>query len=367
MIDASLWDIRRGEKRLQEMEFRAARKWSDDTRRATLLRALGDHFPHMRTAAARMLAGELDDRLTGQLVSLLERQPIDAPGAPTPSDEVARAAAVALAQAAHDPRAERALAQALCDADADVRYQALTGLFELGASDDTLSPVIEDLLFDDDDEIVVVAAQIAAARGYTHALGTLLARRERLFGTAKLQLTLSLAELWATHPEERDADLVLDVINELAGALKSEVTVAAAARALAMLARPGAEADRAVEALHAPLKRWMLHPILKVEVAGALAELDDAEGVAYLGQQLTSRRKDARGYAIEIAGRLGLERFFAEVARTASSSDYHNETALLSLGAYGTPEAVRILQTLANEHPDEACRELAADTLETLN
>ncbi|MEM1348097.1 MAG: HEAT repeat domain-containing protein [Myxococcota bacterium] len=366
MFDATLWDIRRGEKRLKEMEFRAAREWSDEVRRATLMRALGDPFPHMRTAAARLLAHELDDDLVEDFIALLGRRRINTPGAPDPTDTVARAAAVALAHAAGDARAERALASALEDADADVRYQALTGLFELGASDATLSPRIEDLLYDDDEEVCVVAAQIAAARGYTHVLETLIGRRERLFGTAKLQLTLSLAELWATHPEERDADLALDVIDELSKALKNEVTVAAAARAIAMLARPGAEAQRAVAALREPLKRWMLHPILKVEVAGALAELDDADGVAYLGQQLRSQRKDARGYAIEVAGRLGLKRLFEEVARTASGRDYHNETAVLALGSYGTPEAVRVLETLAREHPEEGCREVAAQTLNAM-
>ena len=74
---------------------------------------------------------------------------------------------------------------------------------------------------------------------------------------------------------------------------------------------------------------------------------------------LSGRRKDARGYALELAGKLGLDEFRAAVEAEARSDSYHADTATIALHAYGDKAAHDALKELAKTHPQDEVRKIA--------
>jgi hypothetical protein len=339
--------------RTRELVWRAQRA-AGPARRELLMDALGDDYPPLRRRAALLLADTLpeDPGAARGLRGLARRE-----GGGV-EDKLAAAAALALRG---DATAETvaALREVFAqDASASVRYEALVSLFVVGEGGECAAGAIED----PDDDVSVVGMQVAAARGLTGLMGAIAARRERMRATTRLQATLSLVELEALQPGA-DEDRIAEWVEELARALKNEETSAAAARALGWLARTGHSAERARFAMRARLGSFLLHPILKVEIAAALTEAGDPEGVAHLERALASRRKDAKGYAIEVSGRLRLEPFYDTIARIARGDDYHNETAILAVAAYDTDASRALLAELARAHPDADCRALAGELL----
>ncbi len=326
--------------------------------RALGLRGLADPYPPVRHAAAQALSQRMTGALAETLRALLTGAP--QPGAPPPQLEVTRAACVALRGAPGEATWE-ALRRCLESPDSDTRYQALTSLFHLDTPDERWDALMPALLSDPDDEVASVAAQVCAARGLASQRDALARRRASASAATRLHFTLALIEL----PGALDAPTQGALADELIAALAHEQTSAAASQALTRLGERAAPALRAsiIEALQRPLKRWLLHPILKVEAAGALAALGDPQGLAFLRGQLASRRKDARGYALTVAGRARLMPLFEEVAHAARHDAYHGETAILALGAYGTPQASALLEELWRVHPDAECRALAQQAL----
>ncbi len=329
-----------------------------------LIGSLADSYPPVRLRAAT----ELAQRMTPYRAELLrqlaaEHMPDDAPAwMPAPSIEVARGAVTALRGAPQQETIE-VIAELTRHPDADLRYQAMVTLFELEAHEATLRPIVDERLRDEDAEIAVVAAQIAAEFGWEDMLDVLVARRAQLSGDLRLQLTLAIVEL-LDDEHGLSAEVLEELWEELASGIRHEATVAASAMALVDLARATGHASRARDLLGGLLKRWMLHPLLKVEAAAQLVRLQDGRGLDYLNQSFDSRRKDARGYAIDVAGRLGLDALFGRVARAAQDpDDYHADTAILALANYDTAEARTILEELSTQAPTEDLRHLATEAL----
>ena len=179
------------------------------------------------------------------------------------------------------------------------------------------------------------------------------------------QFALALVELaepaWLSdHP-----DTVAELFRLLESHLRRDKTTAAAATALATLARATGQASRAKEALRRMLTRRSLQPILKVELAARLTELGDPQGLEHLSRTLSSRRRDAKGHAIDTAGRLRITPLYGQVARIAlCPDDYHHDSAILALGNYATPKAHQALeQIIADARMDDDARSLARRAL----
>lgn len=347
------------QRRVEELRWRASTLEDEDDVRRMLFASFEDTYPPVRHMAARLLGQRLDAQSIKVLNHLVQQAPAIQ----------AHAAALALSDvSSKDPAAEAALLRGTEREDSDVRYQSLVSLFAIDASDDVLRPLMCRLLNDSDKEVVIVAAQITGARGYVEYFSSLVARRRTLRGFDRTHFALAISELLAQKPSLGTPDLVHEVFKDLEHALKREQTVAAAARALATFAQNTAtheiHASRARQVLRAVLKKWFLHPILKVEAAAALVSLRDAVGEEFLVDQFASRHKGAKGYAIETAGRLGLTQFLDIIMAIANSMDFHNETAVIALGHYMALEPARkALMHIEQLHTDADVRALAGEVL----
>lgn len=371
MTHTRLADISNPKTRLAEFELRL-REGSEAQVRRTLLEAMADSYPPLRHQAALASAERDDEALDEALRALVVGEPEDAvaqaaalgvdPGAiPTPDAAFREAASLAL-RTSHNPKTIAALLHAGTDDSPDVRYQALVSLHELDASGDAFRALVETRLEDDDPEVVVVAAQITAQHGWRDHVSKLVGQWRELEGSDKLQIGLSLAELSTQHDAPVPDDVLAAITDALIQALEEEETIAAASQALVQL-----RSERAVDALENVVKRWFAHPILKVEAAGALHELGKASGTAYLEKSLNSSRKDARGYALRLVGRLRISEYFDELDRVARSDDYHADTAVLALADYGGQQARAVLEDVVQKHSDSEVRELAEKALQVRN
>lgn len=313
-----------------------------------LFEALWDPFPPIRHRAAEELAARLDAAMARRVAEVLTKQ-----GQPRPvTPEVRRAAALALRAESLPDDVRRALQDVMQDGDDIVRYHALLALHR-SADGAELRTVTEHALRDRDPGVAVVAAQIVAERRWDDLVPELNALFERLSGKDQFQIALALSEL--VEPESASEQMV-DVLID---GLRDEKTLASACMALGRLS-----ARRAI----APLKRVMssffaqAHPLNRVEAAAALVRIGDPEGVAYLEKMLGGRRKDTRGYAIELIASLGLEQYRQRIEEIARSNDYHADTAVLALRSFGDARALELLRDIAASHPDPEIRELAAET-----
>ena len=362
-----LADIANPDARLDELEYRLTHGDRSQAVEAAL-RSLSDAYPPIRHRATTALAARVDETLanlfgalvvgdeeaTGRALADLEFDEIPQLA---PNSAIRQAACRILAHTKGEAT-RHILEQATSDHDDDVRYQALVALHQLEPGDDELEPVVAPRLQDADPEIATVAAQITAERGWTDYTEALEAIWERTDGPARLQFALSIAELVGDHGAEIDEATLDRLVDEVIDALDEEETTAAAARALVHLG-----ADRAIEPLHGVLDGWFVHPILRVEAASALIELDDRRGYEYLEKALDHRRDDVRGYALRTIGRLGLERHFDELVETAKVGGYHADTAVIALAEWGSDEALEALERLEQAAPNEDVRRLAGRVL----
>lgn len=327
-----------------------------------LFGSLADPYPPVRERAGK----EIIDRMTPTRASWLRQlalgeSPEGAPEwFPSPTREVQQAAILAL-RGDHSGDGEDALARLASHPDADIRYQALVTLFSLDVADERLDPIAMQAYSDRDDEVAMIAAQAASARNWTHHLDAVIERRESLRGELRLQFTLTIVELLA---EGERPELIDGILEELEQGVANEKTSAACASALVDVAQRHGHVARATQTLRKELDRWFLHPLLKVEAAAQLTRLGDSRGLDFLSTSFDSRRKDARGYAIDVAGKLKLGALYGRVARVArDASDYHCDTAILALSNYNTPEARELLEELATNHADAELRALAQQAL----
>jgi HEAT repeat protein len=370
MSQKPLSEIANPQTRIDEFDLRVRR--GDPARVAcTLLEGIGDVYPPLRQRAART-AADIDDHavravLTGLAVgqrrvgAVADTYGLGDDDVPPNNAPVRQAACLAL-RGADDAESLDALFEATADDEDDVRYQALVSLHFRDAPDDRLRAIVDVRLDDEDPEVQIVAAQIVADRGWTHFADRIETMWRDAHGELHRQLAFVLAELSADADIELASTTRDGLVEQLIDALSDEQTTSAAAKALAAL-----DAEQAREQLRGVVKTWFGHPIHKVEAAAALVELDDKVGRDYLARALDSHRKDARGYALRLVGKLGLSDYFDALERKARSTDYHADTAILALGDFGGDRAHTILEELATHHPDHDVRALAADTLEALD
>lgn len=354
--------------RLDELTRLAARHDDPTERRDVLFGALADPYPPVRQLAARELARALDPERAAALRALATRDTDSLPNwAPMPSIEVRRAACAALGSDA-SALTRDVLLELATDADPDLRYQCLVSLFDTDAPDELMRPLVETRLVDADVEVAVVAAQIAADRSWHDLTHKLAKRRATATGEVRMQFTLSLVELLPELQDgatDQDKELVDELFRDLERGVRNEVTAAASAKALIDLAIKRGRQDYAREELERVLNKWFLHPLLKVEAAAQLTRLNSTKGLDFLSRSFDSKRKDARGWAIEVCGRLKIEPLFGRVARVARDlDDYHNDTAILSLGNYRTTDSQQLLEELAGSHTDPDLRDLARRALD---
>lgn len=353
--------------RLDELEYRLRTDTEPDGIEAAL-RALTDPYPPMRHRAASALAARVDEPLANLFGAIvLENEEamgraraelnVDRPPEIVPDASMRQAACRILAHAQGEA-VHRILQQAAGDPDADVRYQALVALHNVDISDEELERTVGARLQDSDSEVATVAAQITAEKGWTTYTEALEKIWNRTHGDARLQFTIALAELAGTHGADLSSDTLDAVVDELTDALGDEETIAGASRALVALG-----AARAREPLRSVLDRWFVHPLLRVEAAAALVELDDERGREYLADALDHSRDDVRGYALRSVGRLQMGDHFSRLVELAESDDYHADTAILALAEWGTDEALDALEEASASNPDDELRQLAQRAL----
>jgi HEAT repeat protein len=313
----ALDEIGNPQARLQEVLWRVEH-WGAAELRPLLLDCMRDPFLPIRSAAAKALAKRMEPGLADQLRALA----LDAAGAL----EVRRAATVAL-RGAPGEETLAALVALASDQDADLRYQALTSLFALEVAPAALEPLVIAGLADPDQEISGVSAQIAAARGITAAVPAMLAAHARLRWANRLHVTLALCELASQLDEDTRAALPhAALVQDLGKALRDTTCAGAAAHALMAF-----DPALAYPKLTRTLTRWLIHPLIKVEIAGVLAGAGHEEGGAYLLGALASRRRDVRGWAIEQAGQHRVRACAPALELMASGDGAHALPALQAI------------------------------------
>lgn len=309
--------------------------------------ALDDPLHSVRAVAAL----ELRRRLTPELVELLVQQ------AKTPE----RTAATCLAFGDSQLEVAREfLVTQSSSSHADVRYEAIVALNELGTEE--LRDIVESRLKSDTDVgVIVVCAQICANFGW--ASESLKTRYDALprgilrKNKDRFQLACALAALFAAGVE-LDAASRADVRRDLEDHLTGDQQSTAASQALAQL-----NDVEACAALAKAAKSFRLHPIHKVEAAVALTRLGDSRGIELLRAALNGRRKDARGWAIICAGKYGIDALRADVERVVEGDDYHADNGILALRLYGDDRAKDLVLRVSLDHKDPEIREFAAEVL----
>lgn len=329
-----------------------------------LFEALWDPYPPLRHRAAEELAETMSDEVAELAAQVATGTALTSELPAELSVDVRRAAALALRTDSLPQQAQALLVQAAGDEDEVVRYHALLALHR-NASEPVLREVTERGLADSDAGVTVVAAQIAAEHRWLDLAPELRAAFGRLEGTDQFQLAVALSEVLELplqgdgglrgQPRPLYADEAM--VDVLVAGLRDEKTLAAACKALARL-----RAKRAAVPLRKVMSSFFAHPINRVEAAAALVALGDAEGTRYLEKMLEGRRKDTRGYAIELVARLGLQQYRDRIEALAMSSDYHADTAVLALRNFGDARAFELLREIAQKHPDPDIRELASET-----
>ncbi len=337
-----------------------------------LVGSLTDPYPPIRHRAGEELGLRLDSEVIQLLCAILQGDigtleaaaralGIAREAIPDPDDPHVRQVVCLALQFSDAPASIEALSMAASDEAADVRYQALVALHELAIEPDRLRDAVYPRLDDADPEVATVAAQMAAEAGWAEATDRIVEGWESLERGGDLSFALALAELVGEYGAELDEDRLERLVDELTEALEDERTVAAASRGLVMLG-----AERAREPLSDLLDRWFIHPLLRLEAAGALIELGDPRGRDHLEDAIEHRRRDVRGYALRIVGRLQLDEHFERLTDTALSDDYHADTALLALGEWGGEAVEPLLKEATRRHPDDELRTLAERILEHL-
>lgn len=333
--------------RRQEVEWRLARA-SHDEARALLLQALDDPYPPNRLGFASALSELLDEETERAIIAALQ----DSATSETRSVALSRTL-----RGGKLPQSFMLLLELAEDPRADIRYQALVSAYARRPDDPALRARARHTLHDPDAELVAISAQILAQSEDEQTLDALIKALSVAPSSTKLHIAIAIAECAAAQDLTERARQA-HILPLLLSGVTQETTSAASARALVML-----DARESIPLLTRSLGRWLLHPILKVEIAGALARLGAPEGTAYLRRAMAGARKDARGWAIEVCGRHQLLGFLEGIIQLAMTEDYHADTAIFALAHYDHEAADEALRELSTSHPDAELRELAARAL----
>jgi len=250
-----------------------------------------------------------------------------------------------------------------------VRFQAFSALEALGTRSDDYTARALAHLQDTDEEVVAVAAEALARCGRTDAIEPLAAATARLHSDPLARASVALSELAAGVT---DAEAILQPLRHQLVAQSRRIPHGLrACEALGALG--GADAQAHLRKL---ARSWFVHRLVRVAAAAGLARSGSPEGVELLATLLRHRRRDARGYAIELAGRWGGAALVQPlVAILQSPRDYHSDTAALALALTCAPEADAALLTAAEDpRPDVRLevaralrqRNIGADVLQRL-
>jgi hypothetical protein len=238
-----------------------------------------------------------------------------------------------------------------------LRFHAVSALHRLDPTGSEIAERVLELIDDPDDDIALLAADMAASMVIPEAAERLQRLRARGAETARGGL-LAMGRLLAGAPEAIDGAQRAQLVADLEKVARRVPEGLEACEVLGALAD-----DDARRVLRAVADGWFVHRLVRVGAAAALAVAGDAAGADRLGRALGSWRRDARGYAIELVGRHGLEAFADRLTAIASSRrDYHSDTAVIALAALGA--APEVLEGFATDpRPEvrlEAVRALAA-------
>lgn len=329
---------------------------ADERARAAAAEALGSAPPEHAEEAKAALRPLLDDRAAsvrcaaivslGQLRDAASLEVILARF--DDGDPTVRQVAMIAAGEIGDARAVDALARGLRRKQPEVRFQAVASLAMILREDAV--PRLADLVDDDDAE---VRAHLADALGSIEAPAAI-PPLERLLEDADRRVRESAAIGLARCGSDAGADELVrllidrDRCFEAAWAL-GELKVARAADPLARLAA----------ARFKPLA-------VKAAAAAALVRLGDPRGEPHLAAVLRAFRSDARGYAAQLVGELGLAALAPDVARLADRPRGADPVvvveALAKLAAV-SPEAREALARVAarDDAAGARARELTAE------
>lgn len=236
---------------------------------------------------------------------------------------------------------------------ADLRYQGVLALLRLGAPDTATLAQVREALDDRDDEVAVLAAELLAQQGDREALARMEPLSRQVSGELRSRVVLAQGELVASCGVEGAArDAVVAALVREAGRLPYGI------KACEVLGEVGGAGAR--EPLGRLAGSWWAHRLINVAAAAALARLGDASGTARVLKALGHRKPDARGLAMEWAGRLrlegGLERL---VTALEDPRDGQSDTAAVALGMWGGEVAVEALFRASRDARPEVRVEVA--------
>lgn len=261
-----------------------------DEAKAALRPLVDDGIGAVRAAAIASLGSLRDADALGDIVARFED-----------GDAVVRQVAVMAAGDIGDPGAVRPLRRMLRRDEPELRFQAVTSLAKL-APDEAVE-ALETLTDDPDREVREQLADALGSLEDPKAEGPL----EILLDDETVEVRRAAAIALARTGNDAGADALVEALNdtdrcfEAAWAL-GELGVQPAREPLARL----------TSALFKPLA-------IKAAAAAALVRLDDPRGVPALKRVLTAFRSDARGYAAQLVGELGLTELRPELEKLSKN------------------------------------------------
>lgn len=317
------------------------------------LRDVGADGPRFRIAAARRLADppeDLRDRAVRALATLatdvegaVREAAYEAQGELGVAEALpqlveafddphrgARQAAVLAAGRVDSQKSEPAIATLLVDPRAEMRFSALWTLSRFGSLS---AGHIVPLLRDPDEEVRVLAVDCLAELEATDRVEEVSALLQDPSDRARFAAASALASLG----DGRGVDL-------LRAALRSDARAFEAAIKLGDL-----RDETSVPALANVTRQRLRSPILRAAAARGLVMMGDPRGEAVIRKIVRSWRIEARQYAVELVGELGLVSLVPDLGRALERAKRHDlrpyETALERL-APGSAEARALLASL---------------------
>lgn len=242
----------------------------------------------------------------------------------------ARQAAVLAVGRVAPERGAEAIAPLLADPRPEMRFAAIWTLSSLGT---VHAPTVAKGLGDPDDEVRLVAVQALADLGATDHADAISPLLDDPVHAVRFGAAAALAALG----DARGA-------STLRAALRSPDLALAAAIGLGDLA----DRDSAEELRRLARHRWR-SPILRAAAARALVRLGDPLGIAIIGRLVRSWRIEARQYAVQLVGELGLTTLIPDLARALRRSRRAERPvyeATLEQLADRSPEAGALLASL---------------------